>query len=238
MRCKVTPASRPPHSSAGLRAPAQPGPGCLGLDHRDSCTFPSQLSIPLPSSCGNRPSYLWVGPYTSPEGPSCHCVLAEQPLRKPRNEIAFRFLLFCLPQFFPNFRQIQPNPQAHPDPEEVSWLAGVTDPAGSALGSQSPDSLDCERASPRPRPGNSTLMTSLCCVPQHRGKGQTVWDSTGVRDRGDPSGKGGPHSAATDRSFRFVSVATTHSTLPRRTWPLTMRISMPTHSCPSPQMCS
>lgn len=40
----------------------------------------------------------------------------------------FPFLLLFLPQFFRNVRQIQPDPQAHPDPEKVSLLAGTADP--------------------------------------------------------------------------------------------------------------
>lgn len=66
-----------------------------------------------------------------------------------------RFSPFPLPQFFRNFGQIQPDPQAHPDPEEVSPLAGMAvSRVRWGLGALTHLT---GRAFPRPLPGNPTL---------------------------------------------------------------------------------
>lgn len=182
--------SRRPHARLALvqtwPAFSRAGAGCRGLDHRNSWSSPSQPGTLLPSSCGR------TGPFAGrvPEGPSRRhaLALALQPrsssLTRPvfpeekrteKQGSAFHVLLFCLRQFFWNFRQIQPSTEAHPDPEEVSWPAA---PRGAPRGPGALTDLTVRGPFPRPRPGNSIRTTTSPRSVLSRKRGKGGWSVT------------------------------------------------------------
>lgn len=187
-RCRGPLTSRSPHAGALLahsRTLQFEPAASMVLITWDACSLPFQPGGLLPFSRGTDPALCWRGSFDFPRGTLSSLPLGPgaspwfiessgPPQRDTDSEkqgSAFHFLLLLLPQYFRTFGQTQPNPQAHPDPEEVSSLVGLSDQHKCALGSGALTDLIASTFL-RPLPGNSPpayVMTSRPSVPQTQG---------------------------------------------------------------------